>query len=86
MDNSSGVASSEMPRYQCHKEVWALQIASVLEDGLVFVNDRYAPSKIGAEWIAKHQPVAGGYLVVYKDGYQSFSPKEAFEEGYTLIK
>jgi len=29
---------------------------------------------------------AGGYYVVYKDGYESFSPAEAFEEGYTLIE
>lgn len=27
-----------------------------------------------------------GYYVVYADGYQSWSPSKAFEEGYTLIK
>ncbi len=26
-----------------------------------------------------------GYLVTYADGYQSWSPTKAFEEGYTLI-
>ena len=29
--------------------------------------------------------VAGGYYVVYEDGYKSFSPSKAFDEGYTLI-
>lgn len=27
----------------------------------------------------------GWYMVVYPDGYVSFSPAEAFEEGYTRI-
>jgi hypothetical protein len=30
-------------------------------------------------------PQPGGYFVVYKDGYKSFSPAKAFEEGYTRI-
>lgn len=33
----------------------------------------------------KHKPEVGGYYVVYKDGYKSFSPAAAFDEGYTLI-
>ena len=38
------------------------------------------------EWLDKHNPEVGGYYVVYEDGYKSFSPAKAFEEGYTLIK
>ena len=30
-------------------------------------------------------PRVGGYYVVYADGYKSFSPATAFEEGYTKI-
>lgn len=26
-----------------------------------------------------------GYRVIYEDGYESWSPKKAFEDGYTLI-
>ncbi len=37
------------------------------------------------DYMRKHQPKIGGYFVVYKDGYKSFSPAEAFEEGYTRI-
>jgi hypothetical protein len=40
---------------------------------------------VGAEYIAKHKPEVGGYFVEYVDGYQSFSPAKAFEEGYALI-
>ena len=29
---------------------------------------------------------AGGYYVRYPDGYESWSPAEAFEEGYTLVE
>jgi hypothetical protein len=27
----------------------------------------------------------GGYYVVYEDGYKSFSPASAFENGYTRL-
>ena len=28
----------------------------------------------------------GGYYVRYPDGYESWSPAEAFEDGYTLVE
>lgn len=78
----------EMPRYVCHKTVWALKIKTVVPqtegDGLLTPDDsRYAPFMVPAEYMSKHKPVAGGYYVVYKDGYKSFSPAQAFEDGYT---
>lgn len=87
-------AMAEMPRYRCHKEVWALKIKSVenapghyLTRGKILTpeDSRYAPFEVSQEYVDKHAPVAGGYYVVYKDGYKSFSPAAAFEEGYTLI-
>ena len=30
-------------------------------------------------------PIIGGYLVCYKDGYTSWSPAQAFEEGYSKL-
>lgn len=81
--------STEMPRYRCHKEVWALKIKRVdfLEgEGRIHpVDTRYAPFMVDKEFMNKHEPRPGGYYVVYKDGYKSFSPAEAFESGYTLI-
>lgn len=40
---------------------------------------------MSVDWVGKHQPRAGGYFVVYDNGYASFSPKEAFENGYAPI-
>lgn len=42
--------------------------------------------EVSAEFMAKHKPEPGGYYVVYKDGYASFSPAAAFEDGYTKIQ
>ena len=85
------MVSIEMPKYKCHKEVWALKIKDIYiatnvdPDGILyFEDDRYAPITLGSGYFEKHKPHIGGYYVVYKDGYQSFSPADAFEEGYSL--
>ncbi len=75
----------EMPRYVCHKHVWALKIKAIDGNFLVPEDSRYAPLDMCRQWLDKHKPEAGGYYVVYKDGYASFSPAQAFEEGYTLV-
>jgi hypothetical protein len=77
-----------MPRYKSNKEVWALKIKSIgaEKDGgatLHFVEESlYGPRKTSSEYVQKHNPKPGGYFVVYKDGYESWSPAKAFEEGY----
>lgn len=78
-------AAAEMPRYRSHKEVWALKIQDVTGTVLSFTEGAYAPIDVGAAYVAKHQPRAGGYYVVYDDGYKSWSPARAFEEGYTRV-
>jgi hypothetical protein len=86
-----GSASMEMPQYRCHKKVWALKIGGIGPADsagacLLFPEDsRYAAIKVDSVYRAKHVPTSGGYYVVYDDGYKSFSPAKAFEEGYTLI-
>lgn len=99
IESEGGGASAEMPRYRCHKEVWALRIDRVQLDSddarvegretdgsaRLFVEAPYAPIRVDANYMRKHQPQAGGYYVVYKDGYTSFSPAQAFEEGYTRL-
>jgi hypothetical protein len=83
----------ELPKYKCHKEVWALKIKEVRtpdpKEGvgplLTFEDPAYAPIRVSPRYAAKHLPQAGGYYVVYKDGYQSWSPAKEFEEGYTRI-
>ena len=82
-------AYREMPKYQCHKKVWALKIKEIQDDKatqptLAFHEAGYAPISVDWDWYYKHKPVAGGYYVVYEDGYKSFSPEKAFEEGYSI--
>jgi hypothetical protein len=45
----------------------------------------YAPFPVSRAYVTKHSPKAGGYYVVYADGYKSWSPAQAFEEGYTRV-
>ena len=75
----------EMPRYKCHKEVHALKIAAVGGLTIFPAEPGYRSFEVTSGFVDKHQPKAGGYYVVYEDGYQSFSPAQAFEEGYTRL-
>lgn len=91
MDYQSSSVSAEMPRYRCHKEVWALKIKAlnVLEDGSeVYITPAdagYGTFAAGRAYYDKHKPEVGGYYVVYADGYKSYSPAEAFEDGYSRV-
>lgn len=83
---------AEFPRYVSHKEVWALKLKTVQaneEGALLFPEDAlasvYAPIQVDMDYVMKHRPQAGGYYVVYKDGYKSWSPAAAFESGYTPV-
>ena len=87
--NDSG-PMTPLPRYESHKKVWALKIKSVDIDGagalLSFEEcPPFAPRHVSGEYVAKHSPRAGGYWVQYEDGYESWSPAEAFEAGYTRL-
>lgn len=82
-----------MQRYRCHKEVHAVQIAEVkMTDAdsvgggtWDIVSEGNSPIRVTHTWYCHHKPVAGGYYVLYEGGYASYSPMEAFENGYTLI-
>ena len=84
--------------YRCHKIVEAAQIAQIDSDSAqwrVQVGYKAGPDdKAGTfEWIeppadffARSIPRPGDYLVRYlPDGYLSWSPAKAFEDGYSLI-
>lgn len=83
----------EVPRFRSHKVVEALRITGIeptAEDGTVGIlvtNPAGEASRVETApgWQLKHLPDVGGYLVNYADGYLSYSPATAFEEGYTLI-
>ena len=88
----------EMPRYKCHKEVHALKIKAIDMRGdggadITPEDNGFAPFIVDAEWLSRFYPgesVSGepldlGYYVLYADGYKSWSPTKAFEEGYTRM-
>lgn len=83
-----------LPLYECTKKVWALKIKEIKpldNGGALLVPEpvkgvEYATQEVDKTFMQRHRPQIGGYLVVYKDGYRSFSPCKAFEEGYTLIE
>ena len=81
----------EMPEYVCHKRVRALQIAQVFNhvDGSARLTTLDGGQKyidVNEEFMAKHDPQESGYFVVYSDGYESYSPRLAFEGGYALAQ
>lgn len=82
-------AAVELPRWRSHKIVRGDKITGVLDEprrwclacgGIVDVSDELqqrVPVKDGL------QLAFGGYYVRYEDGFESWSPAKAFEEGYT---
>lgn len=93
MTQDGAGVSAEMPRYRCHKQVWALKIKFIdvqyaAEGGGWWITPEesgYARFAVSHEYVMKHKPAVGGYYVVYDDGYQSWSPAKAFEDGYARI-
>lgn len=76
----------EMPRYKCHKVVHALKIADVTGETITPADQGYAPFRVDAGMYSRYTPTKGDYYVVYEDGYASFSPAQAFEQGYSPLQ
>jgi hypothetical protein len=83
----------EMPKYKSHKTVHALKILTITdtEDGrhwLLPAERGYAEFQVSDDWLSrcKADRADFGYYVLYEDGYASWSPTKAFEEGYTRIQ
>lgn len=82
---------SRLQSYKSHKVVLAARIVGLIEppaSQLELDPGDGGPNiwhEVPGDFFRRHRPAAGGYLVVYEDGYQSFSPAEAFEGGYRLV-
>lgn len=84
---------SQLQKWRSHKVVEAGQIVSLGAahpngdtQHTLQVKDHYgAPMGITVpgDFFARGMPAVGDYLVVYEDGYKSWSPAAAFEAGYT---
>jgi hypothetical protein len=81
--------TSDLPQYRSHKIVRAAKITGFRQNGNADMPDILLDGQLIVaqlpDWHAKHQPQIGGYYVVYEDGYASFSPAKAFEEGYRRV-
>ena len=82
----------EMPVYQSHKRVGALAIAGVEihKDGsatIVPQEEGYAPFRTQPGWGERFKGDENdpGVYVLYRGGYESWSPTKAFQEGYTRV-
>lgn len=87
-----------LPRYKSHKIVEALKIVSIEFGGYGSAVIQYPGGQHKTEdryYEKFHGPKLGeiahvesdfGYYVRYEDGYESWSPTKAFEEGYTRIE
>ncbi|MCP4493191.1 MAG: hypothetical protein GY820_38705 [Gammaproteobacteria bacterium] len=79
----------KLTRYKCHKEVQAAKITSinVIRKGQVkleFDGDG-GEHFCDLAWVIQHGVSVGGYYVCYKNVYETYSPAELFEEGYSEI-
>lgn len=88
----------QLASYNCHKTVKAARIIDVdLPRHILTVEDSTGTAVenivgLPAKFFNTHDveggevptPGPGDYLVVYEDEYTSWSPKKAFEDGYTL--
>lgn len=88
-----------LPAYRSHKIVYAAKILrtlpSEIEPDSVFLElevekDDAGPIHVqhlvSREWVKNRNAQEGGYYVLYADGYESWSPAKAFEEGYTRLE
>lgn len=80
--------TDELAQYRSIKRVKAGEITEVRAPGC------YVRNADGSELLrlyppnmtARYTPVVGDFWVVYDDGYQSISPKAAFEAGYVAME
>lgn len=81
---------SELAQWQSHKIVRAGKILSIdrAGQGEVTIEDcNGAPTKVSvpSNIFARGRASLGDYIVVYDDGYKSWSPANTFEEGYSRV-
>jgi hypothetical protein len=87
----SGTDFSTLPQYVSHKVVRAVAISAAergVDGGWNLATGRdCGPFKLDPETSNRFKITEDdlGYLVVYADGYVSWSPTKAFEEGYTRV-
>jgi hypothetical protein len=69
----------------CERCEWEKKHGQGMSTTIFPADEGFGAFTVDADYVAKHKPHAGGYYVQYADGYTSFSPAQAFEEGYTRL-
>lgn len=85
-----------MKKYLSHKRVTAGKIKNIeigyfsepdLHGGKLILEAEEGMDNeviyVDKDYMEKHQPKRGGYFVRYEGGYESWSPADVFEDGYT---
>ena len=75
---------SELPEWRCHKIVRGAKIVS-MSANVLCLEGMDQPLRVTEMYLNRHNPEVGGYVVQYEDGYQSYSPAKAFENGYSPV-
>lgn len=80
-----------LKQYRSHKTVMAAKLCAITygvdASAQLYFDEKHTPClRVNAAYVAKHRPQVGGYYVRYSDGYESWSPAAAFEDGYTLVE
>lgn len=84
----------QLPQYKCHKIVRAGKLEHLaFNGGTASIEGLEAPVTFSSDTAARllkaytfrTNPEDRGYVVVYEDGYISWSPSKAFEDGYTKL-
>jgi len=86
-------SGDELPQYKCHKIVGAAKVERVEvvrehpnRDAIfVLILEGGRTLNVQPHFYYEKCVTVGGYIVRYEDGYWSFSPADAFEDGYSLI-
>lgn len=82
-----GKLQNLLPKWKSKKIINAdkitdIDVAGIPFDGYIILTTANGTRiKRLANWYVKHEPNVGGYIVVYEDGYTSYSPAEPFEKG-----
>lgn len=82
---------SKWPHYRTSRYVRAVKIAEVtaLDDGSARIypaDDDVNPFNVPVTFMARHALEVGGYVIVYADGFMSWSPAGPFETSATRLE
>lgn len=78
-----------LPSYKCHKIVKASKIIAMelIHDhgASVELEDHDGVITLAGDFVLRHKPAVGMFIVLYEDDYVSVSPARALETGYTRL-